>query len=90
MNLEISVTAVDGDRGINNPVQYAISASNIDNDVDLFTIEKHTGIVRTTKLLDRELMSPFSGAYILQITVRLSTVSSSLNLNCGFPFRQQK
>lgn len=60
---------MDGDRGINNPVQYAITSNNLENDVDLFTVEKHTGIVRTTKLLDRELMSPVSGAYILQITV---------------------
>lgn len=66
---EFSVTAVDGDRGINNPVEYAISSNSVDNDPDLFAVEKHTGIVRTTKTLDRELMSPFSGAYILQVTV---------------------
>lgn len=70
------MTAIDGDRGVNNPVQYSIVSSNIDSNVDLFAIEKHTGIVRTTKVLDRELMSPFSGAYILQITV--STLSYML------------
>lgn len=61
------MNAIDGDRGINNPVEYSIGENTIKEDVP-FTVEKHTGIVRTTKTLDRE-KSPDSGAYILPIVV---------------------
>ncbi|XP_017773804.1 PREDICTED: cadherin-23 [Nicrophorus vespilloides] len=62
----LQVTAVDGDRGVNNPIAYSLSSNGIGEEIDLFRIERQTGNVITTKLLDRE--STISGAYILQIT----------------------
>lgn len=58
------VKAHDGDRGINNPIQYTIlSGGN-----DLFAINEKTGVVYTRKTLDREdSRNQENGAYILQI-----------------------
>lgn len=63
-----AVTAVDGDRGINNPIEYSLASNSIGKESELFKVDKNTGIVKTTNTLDRETLSPNSGAYILQIT----------------------
>ncbi|XP_038661616.1 cadherin-related family member 2-like isoform X3 [Scyliorhinus canicula] len=47
----ITVTAVDGDRGINNPVRYSINGSGA------FTVDNVTGRISAVSLLDREQMS---------------------------------
>ncbi|XP_067884883.1 cadherin-related family member 2-like [Heterodontus francisci] len=46
----ITVTAIDGDRGINNPVVYSI------NGTSAFTVDKVTGKITVVSLLDREEM----------------------------------
>lgn len=57
------VLCVDGDRGINNPIVYELE------DNELFAIERHTGWIYTTQLLDREnINNQVNGAYILKIT----------------------
>ncbi|KAH8293460.1 hypothetical protein KR054_000643 [Drosophila jambulina] len=59
----LRVRAIDGDRGINNPIAYALEAN------DLFDINPHTGIVHTLTKLDREEQSDqVNGAHILRIT----------------------
>ncbi|XP_044252213.1 cadherin-23 [Drosophila takahashii] len=59
----LRVRAIDGDRGINNPIAYALEAN------DLFDIDPHTGIVHTLTELDREEQSDqVNGAHILRIT----------------------
>lgn len=65
----LQVTAVDGDRGINNPIEYSLSSNSIDNIANAFTIEKSTGTVLTTSVLDREALPSGTNTYILQITV---------------------
>ena len=64
----LRVSAVDGDRGINNDLSYSI----IQGPSDIFGIDSKTGIVYTQKELDRE--SPRSresnGAFILGIRAR--------------------
>lgn len=63
------VTAIDGDRGVNNPIKYSLSSNSIDKISDVFTVDENTGTVLTTRTLDRESLSMSSGTYILQITV---------------------
>ncbi|XP_072113227.1 cadherin-related family member 2-like [Mobula birostris] len=46
----ITVTAIDGDRGINNPITYSI------NGTSAFKVDNITGRVTTSSLLDREDM----------------------------------
>ncbi|XP_022221011.2 cadherin-23 [Drosophila obscura] len=59
----LRVRAIDGDRGINNPIAYSLEAN------DLFDIDRHTGIVHTLTALDREEQSDqVNGAHILRIT----------------------
>ncbi|BFF92829.1 cadherin-23 [Drosophila madeirensis] len=59
----LRVRAIDGDRGINNPIAYSLEAN------DLFDIDRHTGIVHTLTELDREEQSDqVNGAHILRIT----------------------
>ncbi|KAI8045584.1 cadherin-23 [Drosophila gunungcola] len=59
----LRVRAIDGDRGINNPIAYALEAN------DLFDIHPHTGIVHTLTKLDREEQSDqVNGAHILRIS----------------------
>lgn len=58
------VTAHDGDRGINNPIKYSISTGGDDH----FAIGEKTGLIYTTRKLDREDSSnQENGAYILEI-----------------------
>ncbi|XP_037943445.1 cadherin-23-like [Teleopsis dalmanni] len=58
----LRVRAIDGDRGINNPIQYEIEEN------ELFDIEPSTGIVYTISELDREdTTNQVNGAHILQI-----------------------
>lgn len=65
------VLCVDGDRGINNPIDYALETN------ELFSIERHTGWIYTIHELDREDPSnQVNGAYILKITAtEISKVS---------------
>ncbi|XP_048383729.2 cadherin-related family member 2-like isoform X2 [Stegostoma tigrinum] len=46
----ITVTAIDGDRGINNPVTYSITG------MKAFTVDQVTGTISSVSLLDREEM----------------------------------
>ncbi|KAI4457764.1 fat atypical cadherin-related [Holotrichia oblita] len=64
----MQVKAIDGDRGINNPISYSLSTNSIFNEPNLFIIDKMTGIISTKRLLDREAISSSSAAYILQIS----------------------
>ncbi|KAH8330723.1 hypothetical protein KR067_006821 [Drosophila pandora] len=70
----LRVRAIDGDRGINNPIAYALEAN------DLFDINPHTGIVHTLTELDREEQSDqVNGAHILRITAtELSKTNSQV------------
>lgn len=60
----LQVRAIDGDRGVNNKIKYAIlSGGN-----GLFAIDADVGIVRTIKKLNREdSQNQINGAYILEI-----------------------
>lgn len=59
-----SVRAIDGDRGVNNKIKYSIVKGN-DN---VFKIDEDSGVITTTKLLDREdNLNLINGAYILEI-----------------------
>ncbi|XP_036323215.1 cadherin-23 [Rhagoletis pomonella] len=59
----LRVRAIDGDRGINNPIEYELELT------ELFDIDRHTGVVYTAQQLDREDSSKqVNGAYILKIT----------------------
>ncbi|XP_067619192.1 cadherin-23 [Eurosta solidaginis] len=74
----LRVRAIDGDRGINNPIEYQMDEN------DLFDIDRQTGVVHTLQELDREESSKqVNGAYILKITateVMQSQMSSSEEL----------
>ncbi|ODN06167.1 Cadherin-23 [Orchesella cincta] len=56
----LQVRAVDGDRGINNPIHYDLM-----NEKDLFGIDSQSGIVFTKAPLDRESVK--GGSYVLHI-----------------------
>lgn len=59
----LRVRAIDGDRGINNPIAYALDGN------DLFDIDEHTGVVYTLTVMDREEEGDqVNGAHILRIT----------------------
>lgn len=59
----LRVRAIDGDRGINNPIAYALDGN------DLFDIDEHTGVVYTLTVMDREEDGDqVNGAHILRIT----------------------
>lgn len=70
----LRVRAIDGDRGINNPIAYSLEAN------DLFDINPHTGVVHTLTELDREEQSDqVNGAHILRITAtELSKTNSQV------------
>lgn len=71
----LSVKAIDGDRGINNKIKYAI----IRGGDGLFTIDENTGAIYNTRELDREdPRNQLSGAFILEI---LATERSKLNVS---------
>ncbi|CAH0553788.1 unnamed protein product, partial [Brassicogethes aeneus] len=64
--VRLIVHAVDGDRGVNNPIEYSISSNSITNaEASLFSINADTGLVVTSNLVDRESGSE---SFILQIT----------------------
>lgn len=57
----VRVTAIDGDRGINNPIQYSIvSVNGVESGPEkgLFSIDSHNGQVQVAHELDREWSSP--------------------------------
>lgn len=59
----LRVKAIDGDRGINNPIKYSVEAN------EQFGIDSSTGYVYTARTLDREDTSnQVNGAYILKVT----------------------
>ena len=62
--------AVDGDRGINNPISYQI----LSGATDLFAITPESGIVYTQAEIDRE--SEPTGAFILAIRAIEEGISS--------------
>jgi hypothetical protein len=61
----ITVRAIDGDRGINNPIKYSLVNEN-----ELFGVDPDSGIVFTKASLDRE--SARGGSYVLNIVVSLA------------------
>jgi len=63
------VRAIDGDRGVNNPIAYSLL-----NERDLFGVDSQSGIVYTKAALDRE--DEKGGSYILQLAVRNSTTTT--------------
>lgn len=66
----LKVRAVDGDRGINNPISYQI----LSGATDLFAITPESGIVYTQAEIDRE--SEPTGAFILAIRAHEEGISS--------------
>ncbi|CAL8106930.1 unnamed protein product [Orchesella dallaii] len=62
----LQVRAVDGDRGINNPIHYDLM-----NEKDLFGIDSQSGIVFTKAPLDRESVK--GGSYVLHIVATEQT-----------------
>lgn len=59
------VKAVDGDRGVNNKIEYAITRGGN----GLFAINPSNGIIYTTKPLDREdPRIQMNGAYIMEVS----------------------
>ncbi|CAG9764225.1 unnamed protein product [Ceutorhynchus assimilis] len=65
----LQVMAVDGDRGINNKIQYALVTSN-DNQtlaLDPFKMEADTGKIVTASVINREALPFGSSSYIIQI-----------------------
>ncbi|GLH04217.1 Cadherin-87A [Gryllus bimaculatus] len=59
----LQVKAIDGDRGINNPVTYSL----VPGAQTSFNIDPKTGIIFTQEKLDRESPDNSNGAYILKI-----------------------
>ncbi|XP_057660172.1 cadherin-23 [Diorhabda carinulata] len=64
------VVAVDGDRGVNNSIEYYLHSNGLNKMSDFFSIERSTGVIFTTGILDREALPGESGTYILQITAK--------------------
>lgn len=62
----LRVKAVDGDRGVNNPITYSISRGG----QGVFDIDPNYGVVYTIQKLDRESPYNSNGAYILEITAQ--------------------
>ena len=59
----LQVRAIDGDRGINNPIVYELDAN------EFFDIDQQTGVIYTAQQLDREdTRQRINGAYILKVT----------------------
>jgi cadherin 23 len=69
-----AVKAIDGDRGINNKITYAIAKGG----AGIFGIDSSTGIVYNLRPLDREDPKNSNGAYILEITVSSALTYLSL------------
>ena len=71
----LAVTAVDGDRGVNNAVTYRI----LKGDQKLFQINQNTGVVSVAGRLDRESATnsagQSAGTYILEIEATEVTVA---------------
>lgn len=60
----LTVKAYDGDRGVNNPIRYSIAHGGDGS----FAINAKSGLVYTTRALDREdARNQENGAYILEI-----------------------
>ncbi|CAG9818294.1 unnamed protein product [Phaedon cochleariae] len=66
----LQVVAVDGDRGINNPIEYSLTSNSISETSNIFSVERDTGVVFTTNVIDREALPSASGAFILQIIAK--------------------
>lgn len=62
------VRAVDGDRGVNNKIQYSITRGG----EGVFDIDSNSGIISTTTKLDRESSTNSNSAYIIEIMVSYS------------------
>ncbi|XP_059472366.1 cadherin-23 [Neocloeon triangulifer] len=62
----LKVKAIDGDRGVNNKITYAITRGG----AGIFGIDSNTGIVYNLRPLDREDPKNSNGAYILEITAK--------------------
>ena len=72
----IAVKAHDGDRGVNNPIRYSIVSKEPNNP---FGIDENTGIIFSTKTLDREHAgNQENGAFILEI---VATERSALRVS---------
>ncbi|XP_042243245.1 cadherin-related family member 1-like [Homarus americanus] len=59
----LEVKAVDGDRGVNNPITYSI----LEGDKGLFQLDQKSGVLYVKKPLDRESPLSNNGAFIIKI-----------------------
>ncbi|CAN7993536.1 unnamed protein product [Ixodes hexagonus] len=64
-SLVLTVKAMDGDRGVNNPISYSILSGGD----GLFAIDRETGVVSVKGRLDREATENRNGAFILLVQV---------------------
>lgn len=62
----LRVAAVDGDRGVDNPIAYRL----VKGDRGLFAIDPHSGVVSVVGALDRESAVSEGSEYILEIEAR--------------------
>ena len=70
-NLSSPVRAIDGDRGVNNPIKYTLV-----NGFGLFAVHPASGVISTLKPLNREdTENQINGAYI--ITIRAEEVPTT-------------
>jgi hypothetical protein len=60
----LAVRAVDGDRGIDNPILYSVTGGP----AHLFGVNRNTGVVFVKAPLDRESGEARNGAFILEVT----------------------
>lgn len=75
--------AIDGDRGIDNRIVYSITRGGN----GILQVEPSSGIVYTTRVLDRE--DPFvikTGAIIIEIMVRRNKNYRDINISLYFSF----
>ena len=72
----LQITAIDGDRGVNRPISYAITKGG---EGGLFAIDRQTGLVTVAGRLDREATdsSRTSGSLASNSAVSSSSTSSS-------------
>ncbi|EEC14436.1 conserved hypothetical protein [Ixodes scapularis] len=62
-SMVLTVKAMDGDRGVNNPISYSILSGGD----GLFAIDRETGVVSVKGRLDREATENRNGAFILLV-----------------------
>jgi len=79
LSLSLKVRAVDVDRGRNGNVTYSLVKSN-DQTSERFQLDRHTGVVRTADVFDREAQ--------IGVTDYQVTVKAEVNRSNGSRSRQ--